>query len=91
MKGDEHHAAYWGRRARKASSGEAIRARSFFGIGTVGARSRNADYITLPPEEVWDHYDKHMAQAARVLGLEVRISKNAPSAKEAKWKGGEAA
>lgn len=80
--------AYWGRRARKASSGEAIRAASFFGIGKVGARSRKADFITLPPEAEWDHYDKHMAQAAKVIGLRVVIDEDAPSAKRAVWKGG---
>jgi hypothetical protein len=88
MSSEEHDKAYWGRRARKASSGEAIRAASFFGLGKVGARSRNADYITLPPRELWDHYDKHMAQAAQSLGLEVKIDENAPSAKKAIWKGG---
>src|SRR5688572_4624643 len=45
----EHDKAYWGRRARKASSGEVIRNASFFGIGRVGARSRGGDAIVLPP------------------------------------------
>jgi hypothetical protein len=80
--------AYWGRRARKASSGEVIRSASFFGIGKVGARSRTGDSITLPPQEHWDHYDKHQAEAARILGIKVNISADAPSAIKAEWKGG---
>lgn len=85
MTGEEHHKAYWGRRARKRSSGEVIRAVSFFGIGKVGCRSRGGDSITLPPHAKWDHYDKHMAQAAGVLGLGVKIDENAPSAEKAVW------
>jgi hypothetical protein len=87
MGGPEHTQAYWGRRARKASSGEVIRRRSFFGIGTVGARSREGTFITLPPSSKWDHYDKHMAQAAAVLGLQVKKSEDAPSAVKAVWDG----
>lgn len=87
MSSEDHDRAYWGRRARKFSSGEVIRQKSFFGIGQVGARSRSADYITLPPKNQWDHYDKHMAQAAGVLGIEVKISPDAPSAEKAAWKG----
>jgi hypothetical protein len=81
-----HKQAYWGRRARKASSGEVIRSVSFFGIGTVGARSRAGDSITLPPSNTWDHYDKHQAQAAAVLGIKVIQSPDAPSATKAEWK-----
>lgn len=87
MEGAAHEQAYWGRRARKASSGEVIRSASFFGIGKVGARSRKGDSITLPPENTWDHYDKHMAQAAQVLGIKVIRSEDAPSAVKAVWKG----
>ena len=85
MSGEEHDRAYWGRRARKRSSGEIIRSASFFGLGQVGARSHKDTKIVLPPHRLWDHYDKHMAQAAGVLGLKVEISEDAPSAKEAKW------
>lgn len=88
MDGEEHDRAYWGRRARKASSGEIIRSASFFGIGKVGARSRKGDSITLPPSSQWDHYDKHMAQAAGVLKIKVVEDKDAPSAIKAEWKGG---
>src|SRR5258708_7260727 len=63
----EYDRLYRGRRARKYSSGEVIRARSFFGIGKVGCRSRTADEIVLPPQKLWDHYDKHMAQAASII------------------------
>lgn len=85
--GEAYQEAYWGRRARKKSSGEVIRATSFFGIGQVGARSHQGDSITLPPHSQWDHYDKHMAQAAQVLGLKVIEDDNAPSVTSAKWKG----
>jgi hypothetical protein len=84
----QHDQAYWGRRARKASSGEIVRSASFFGIGKVGARSRSGDSITLPPRSKWDHYDKHQAQAAQVLGIKVIESEDAPSAIKAEWKGG---
>lgn len=84
----EHSAAYWGRRARKASSGEVIRAASFFGLGRVGARARSGGSITLPLSQNWDHYDKHMASAAGVLGIKVVQSEDAPSAIKAEWKGG---
>jgi hypothetical protein len=83
----EHATAYWGRRARKASSGEVIRQASFFGLGRVGARSRKGDSITLPLSNKWDHYDKHMAQAAGVLGIKVIQDEAAPSAIKAEWKG----
>jgi hypothetical protein len=84
----EHDQAYWGRRARKASSGEVVRSASFFGLGKVGARARGGDTITLPPRKRWDHYDKHQAEAAAVIGLKVVESEDAPSAIKAEWKGG---
>jgi hypothetical protein len=87
MHREEYDRAYWGRRARKKSSGEIIRTASFFGIGKVGARSRSGDAITLPPRSQWDHYDKHQASAAQVLGIEVVESPDAPSAVKAEWKG----
>lgn len=87
MSAVDHKKAYWGRRARKHSSGEIIRAASFFGIGQVGARSHRGDSITLPLSNKWDHYDKHMALAAQVLGIEVKTNESAPSAVEATWKG----
>lgn len=88
MGSQDYDRAYWGRRARKRSSGEVIRSESFFGLGKVGARSRGGDTITLPPSDKWDHYDKHMAQAAQVLGLKIVTSEDAPSAIKAEWKGG---
>lgn len=87
MGSTEYQQAYWGRRARKASSGEVIRSASFFGIGKVGCRARSDKKIVLPPHSKWDHYDKHQASAANVLGIEVVIDENAPSAIDAKWKG----
>jgi hypothetical protein len=83
----EYDRHYWGRRARKRSSGEVIRSVSFFGLGRVGARSRTADSITLPPRNQWDHYDKHQASAAQILGIKVVESAEAPSAVKAEWKG----
>jgi hypothetical protein len=88
MSGEEHKTAYWGRRARKKSSGEVIRSASFFGLGKVGCRSRTDTKIVLPPHSKWDHYDKHMAQAADVLGIKIEISEDAPCAEKAIWKGG---
>lgn len=90
MADSESKKAYWGRRARKFSSGEVIRAASFFGLGRVGARSRSATEIILPPRAKWDHYDKHMASAASVLGIAIVLNEDAPSAIEATWKGGKA-
>jgi len=87
LSGDAYSEAYWGRRARKYSSGEVIRAASFFGIGEVGARTRVDTKIVLPPSKIWDHYDKHMARAASVLGIEVVESEDAPSVLKASWKG----
>lgn len=84
----DYDRAYWGRRARKASSGEVIREASFFGIGRVGARSRKGDSIVLPPSNLWDHYDKHMASAAEALGIKVIQDEAAPSAVKAVWKKG---
>jgi hypothetical protein len=83
----EHDRAYWGRRARKRSSGEIIRSASFFGIGKVGARARGGDTITLPPRSQWDHYDKHQASAAQVIGIKIVEAEDAPSAIKAEWKG----
>lgn len=87
MDGAAFKKAYWGRRARKRSSGEVIRSVSFYGIGKVGARSRKAEEIVLPPHAKWDHYDKHMAQAAGVLGIKVVLKEDAPSADKAIWEG----
>lgn len=82
----EYDRRYLGRRARKRSSGEVIRAASFFGIGHVGCRVRKDTKIVLPPRNVWDHYDKHQAEAAHYLGIEVVIDEKAPSAKEDSWR-----
>lgn len=87
MDSQDHDRAYWGRRARKASSGEVIRHASFYGIGKVGCRTRGGDSITLPPRKLWDHYDKHQACAAQILGIKVIESEDAPSAIKAEWKG----
>lgn len=71
MGSKESSAAYAGRRKRKHSSTELIRERAFFGVIGGCARHHDGDTITLPPSIQWDHFDKHMARAAEVLGLKV--------------------
>lgn len=62
---------YWLRRERKRRTVEVIRGKA---VGQVGAaRTRKADSITLPPSSCWDHFDKHCARAANVLGLHINI------------------
>lgn len=75
MASGEASKAYAARRARKYASCEVIRTKAFYGVIGGAARSHDDDHITLPPQNQWDHYDKHMARAAGVLGLEVRIKK----------------
>lgn len=67
----DYQAAYKARRKRKHDTVEVIRGMS---VGQVGAaRTRAGSSITLPPSAEWDHYDKHCARAAKVLGLDVHI------------------
>lgn len=73
MTSEEQARAYKGRRARKFKTVEVIRAKAFNGVIGGSARSHHADHITLPPRGQWDHFDRHMERAARVLGLKVVV------------------
>lgn len=73
MSQEESRKAYAGRRERKHRIGEVLRFKAFCGKVGGGARYRtDIDYITLPPESEWDHYDRHAARAAQILGIEVK-------------------
>jgi len=74
MSQTEQAEAYEGRRKRKAKTVEVIRGHAFGGIVGGSARSRDdRDYVVLPPESEWDHFDKHVARAAHTIGLTVKI------------------
>lgn len=65
--------AYEARRRRKAETVEVIRGLAFGGVVGGSARSRtDRDYVELPPEDEWDHFDKHVQRAAQAIGIEVR-------------------
>lgn len=77
MSDEDARKAYAGRRERKARTGEVIRFHAFGGKVGGGARSRgDRDYIELPPHSRWDHYDRHAARAAALLGLKVVIKED---------------
>jgi hypothetical protein len=83
MSGKERADAYDARRVRKAVTVEVIRGHAFGGIVGGQARSRtDRDWVELPPESEWDHFDRHVDRTARVLGLGVKIIE---PEKEAKW------
>ena len=67
--------AYRGRRERKYKTVEVIRAAAFFGAGGGSARKHSDTQVLLPPVGEWDHFDKHVERAAKVLGLEVVTGK----------------
>lgn len=75
MKSKDHEEAYAGRRSRKYDTVEIIRQAMFFGAMGGAARSHKGDTVTLPPSGSWDHFDKHVARAARALGLKVKEKK----------------
>lgn len=63
------------RRARKRDTVEVIRGHALQGASR-GARTRtDTDTVVLPPAGQWDHFDRHVEAAARVLGLKVHINK----------------
>lgn len=69
--GDTSDPAYSKRVARKMQTVGVIRGIS----GLAGGSARRRDdirFVTLPPKKTWDHFDKHVWKAAKVLGLEVR-------------------
>lgn len=74
----DHAIAYKGRRDRKRETGEVLRANVFCGKVGGGARYRtDINYVTLPPANERDHYDRHVERAAGILGLKVKV-KEAP-------------
>jgi len=75
MTSEEHAAAYSGRRKRKYNTVEVIRHKVFYGACGGSARRRAGDSVLLPPPYKWEHFDKHVARAAEVLGLEVKYEK----------------
>ena len=64
---------YAGRRERKYKTAEIVRQAAFFGVGGGGARRHADTKIILPPQIKQDHFDKHQARAASVIGLDVEI------------------
>ena len=75
MPSEDRDRAYRGRRERKYKTVEVIREAAFFGAGGGSARRHHDTKVLLPPIGEWDHFDKHVERAARVLGLEVVTEK----------------
>ena len=75
MSSSEFSKAYAGRRERKYNTVEVIREVAFFGTVGGAARHHKADRVKLPPKSRWDHFDRHVERAARVLGLKVEVEK----------------
>lgn len=73
MTSTEKEEAYNIRRFRKYHAGEVIRGAAFYGMQGGEARKRIADAITLYSPKGSDHYDRHMRDAARHLGLTVNV------------------
>lgn len=71
MSSSESAKAYQGRRDRKYKSTEVIREEAFFGVVGGAARYRKATKVLLPPQSLWDHFDKHAYRAANAIGLKV--------------------
>lgn len=70
----ESATAYRLRRERKRATVEVIRKQAFGGVVGGAARWRDdIKYVTLPPQNEWDHFDRHVEKAARAMGLEVKI------------------
>lgn len=66
--------AYVARRARKRETVEVIRGKAFDGCVPGAARARtDINYVTLPPVRERDHFDRHVAETAALLGIEVRV------------------
>lgn len=73
MSAEESSKAYAGRRERKFNTVEVIRQNAFFGVVGGAARHRAGDTVLLPPSSQRDHFDRHVARAASVLGLKVKV------------------
>ena len=66
------------RRDRKRDTVEVIRGKALNGVSR-GARVRtDTDTVVLPPQKEWDHFDRHVASAASVLGLKIQIRGTEP-------------
>lgn len=80
MDGLEATVAYRARRARKKATVEVIRGHALGGkVGGSAARWRDdIDYVTVPPHEQMDHFDRHVVKAANALGLKVRVVDSTP-------------
>lgn len=65
----EYGRLYTARVDRKMVTVAVLRQAAFGRIS--GAKTREADYVTLPPKLAWDHFDKHVARAAGPLGIRV--------------------
>ena len=68
---EENEHAYARRRERKYRTVEIIREVAFFGTVGGAARHHLDVKVTLPPAKEWDHFDKHVARAAKAVGLRV--------------------
>lgn len=66
-----HDRLYAARVARKMRTVAVLRAAAFGDV--PGARVRRADTVTLPPARDWDHFDKHVALTAGLLGVRVEV------------------
>ena len=72
MTSKESSEAYAGRRKRKFQTIEIIRNHMFFGVVGGCARSHNDNKVTLPSPHRYDHFDRHVQKAARILGLRIQ-------------------
>jgi len=66
--------AYAARRARKRETVEVIRGKAFDGYVPGAARFRtDINHVTLPPVRERDHFDRHVAEVADLLGITIRV------------------
>lgn len=61
---------YQARVERKMVTSAVVRGKAFGSVRS--ARTSHADHVVLPPRAMWDHFDKHCAQAAKALGLAIK-------------------
>ncbi len=61
------------RRERKRDTVEVIRGKALAGASRGARYRQDTDTVILPPEKEWDHFDRHVLQAAHALGLTVQI------------------
>lgn len=63
---------YHARVDRKMRTAAVIRG---LAVGQQAAAKTRTDiaYIVLPPQDEWDHFDRHMVKAANALNLEIKI------------------